>query len=172
VEGGSDVAAIVRNSFARAASQLADAGVADEARAEFVPAHRRALVFRRAARMHPLGRVWRLGVILLDSEGNGFATGSITRAQSVAERPNYHAASAEERRIERAAALRAGYSEGETVNFATTALDPEHPAGPLVVHGSEVRVLWAPGTAPDAATPLDAYLAERVALLLEPPQGA
>ncbi|TQL47124.1 hypothetical protein FB562_0171 [Homoserinimonas aerilata] len=166
-----ELSASIRGSLARAAAQLTAAGASDEALAEFVPARRVALIFTREATMRPLGRVWRLGVLLLDADGNAHTVGTITRAQHTG-RPNHQSVSAETRRVQRAAALKAGYPDGETVNFHTTPIDPDNPAGPLLVHDGEARVRWVAGAAPDAAAPLDAYLAERIQLLLDPPEGA
>src|SRR5690606_27540936 len=112
---------------------------------EFLPARRALRIFAVAPAMRPLGRVWRLGVILLDADGNAHTTGVTTRAQTTG-RPNHQSVSAETRRAHRVAALKAGYPEGETVNFATTPIDADalDPRGPIVVHDGEPRVLWVP----------------------------
>ena len=175
-DSSGDVTEGIRASLARAAAQLAAAEAPDEAHAEYVPARRVALLFARAPTMRPLGRVWRLGVLLLDSDGAAHTTGAITRAQHTG-RPNHQSVSAEARRAYRAAALKAGYAEGETVDFDTTPIDLDavaagDQAGPILIHDGEARVRWVAGAAPDAAVPLDAYLAERIRLLLNPPEGA
>ena len=41
---------------------------------------------------------------------------------------------------------------------------------PLVLRDDEVLVRWSPAQ-PDALTPLDAYLRDRVDLLVHPPEG-
>jgi hypothetical protein len=65
--------------------------------------------------------------------------------------------------------------EGETVDFDAPEVDLDELArlgasGPLVLHDGVVRVRWSPAQ-PDALTPLDAYLRDRVDLLVHPPEG-
>ena len=163
----------------QAAERLRQAGVAPEALAELVP-ERRVLLVRRAATMRPLGEVWRLGTILLGAgeEPTLFAAGRTTRA-AVRPHPGNQSISREERRDIAAAALAGGYPEGTSVHFdavpvpldaeALGALGPEHPLG---VAGGELRVRWRAGAPLDGAPTLASYLAERVELLADPPQGA
>jgi hypothetical protein len=156
------------------ASQLSAAGAATEAIASFEPAARRFGVQRRA-RLRPLGRGWRLGVLLLDADGTVRATGSVTRAVPPGH-PGHMAASTEERREVRAAAFRA-FPAGATVNFDAPLLDlsPEGlqaGAGPLLLRDGRVLVRWSLSAGDDAARDLAPYLGERVSLLLDPPQGA
>lgn len=157
----------IRTAGAGAAARLAAAGARDEALAEFVP-ERRAYGIRRRPRMRPLGRVWRLGVLLLDADGAFLATGEVTRATPPGH-PNFQSASGEARRAHRAAAFAGPFARGEVVNFDARPIDPEAPAEPILVEGDRVFVRWSPAGAP---APLDAYLEERVALLAHPPEGA
>lgn len=172
----------MRDSLA-AVGRLQAAGVEPEALAEFVPAGRRWLVLPRAATMRPLGEVWRLGALLLGTDGTLYAAGRATRAAERG-RPGYQSASREERRELAAAALHGGYPAGTPVNFDVTQIrlvelvtrhdppEPETPAEhplPLGVHDGELRVRWRPGASLDGAATLDAYLAERVELLVNPP---
>lgn len=175
-----DEAAVMRarGHVARAVADLAAASARSEVLADFVP-ERRILGVPRAARMAPTGRVWRLGVLLLDAEGVVYATGRVIRAGRSA-RKSITANAVAEQRAYRAAAVKGGIAEGETVNFDASPIALELEAlrtrvGPLVLAsvGSvpEVVVRWDPNRA-DAVIPLGAYLADRVDLLAHPPQGA
>lgn len=164
----------IRSALAHAAATLAAVGARDEALAEFVPEHRVLLLTRKAA-MVPLGRVWRLGVLLLDADARVYATGLITRALPPGRRA-YQAQSAEQRREFRGAAFRGPFERGETVNFDAVPIDLDDAAlrespGPLLLRGGEAMVRWD-RSSPDALTRLDEYLADRVRLLVDPPEGA
>jgi hypothetical protein len=85
--------------------------------------------------------------------------------------PGYQSPGVEVRRGYRAAAHAGRFVEGDTVNFDTTeiAIDEVDDAStPLFVEGDEARVRWNP-TNPSLSRPLDAYLADRVGLLVDPP---
>ena len=177
-----------REAIARAHAAIAEAAAAlragaarDEILADFVP-ERRVLGLPRAARMTPIGRVWRLGMLLIDDDdGRGdsglWATGRVVRA----ERPTRRSIPAEsiaEQRAYRAAAVKGGVAEGATVNFDASRVDLDELArsgasGPLVLGdgGREVLVRWSPSQ-PDALVSLERYLADRVELLVRPPEGA
>ena len=154
---------------------LQRAGVAPEALAEFVPGGRRFLVLPKAATMRPLGQVWRLGSLLLDTSGTLWAAGRATRAAERG-RPGYQSESREERRDVAAAALHGGYPEGTPVNFdarqlpldeaAVRALATEEPIGWAA---DEIRVRWRAGAPIDGAPTLEGYLRERAELLIHPP---
>ena len=165
----------IRSLILTARNRLADAGAPDEALASFVPEHRGRL-FTKKAVMLPLGRVWRLGVLLLDADAQLYQTGLTTRALEPG-RPAYQSLSAEQRREYRAAAYRGKFARGETVNFDATPIvvDPaalRSSPGVLFVRGDRAFVRWS-STAPDeAAVDLEAYLNDRVGLVLEPPAGA
>ncbi|WP_395245311.1 hypothetical protein ACGGZK_05760 [Agromyces sp. MMS24-K17] len=165
------VAALVADAVAR----LRAAGAREEAWAEYVPA-RRVLGLPRAARMTPRGRVWRLGVLLVTTDGALLATGRVVRAQREVRR-SVTANSVAVERAFKAAAVRGGYHEDETVNFGAVPVDLDELAahgasGPLVVGDDGVlRVRWSP-TDPGALADLAGYLAERVDLLAHPPGGA
>jgi len=157
-----------------AAAELARHSARDEALAEYVP-ERRTLGIPRAARMTPIGRVWRLGMLLVGADGRFFATGRVVRAERPARRSTPAAAIAEQRAYA-AAAAKGGFAEGETVNFGAVPVDPAElgrsgASGPIVVVGDALFVRWNPAQ-PDALTPLDRYLADRVELLANPPSGA
>ena len=158
-----------------AADRLAAAGIADEAVAEFEPATRRLGIPRRA-RLRPVGRGWRLGVLLLEADGTVRATGSVTRAVPPGH-PGHMAVSTEERREVRGAAFRGPFPQGSTVNYDAPVipLSPEAlegATGPLLLRDDAVRVRWSLSAGDDAARDLEPYLAERVGLLLDPPRGA
>lgn len=177
--GGADAAAAVtraRDAVDRAVRALAEASARTETLAEYVPG-RRVLGMPRAPRMSAIGPVWRLGVLLLDADGRLYATGRVIRAER-AVRKSVTAESVAEQRAYRAAAIKGGLPEGATVVFDAEpiALDADALAagaasGPLVMRGDEVLVRWSP-TQPDALIPLEAYLRDRVDLLVSPPQGA
>ena len=177
--GGADAAAALtraRDAVDRAVRALAEASARTETLAEYVPG-RRVLGMPRAPRMSAIGPVWRLGVLLLDADGRLYATGRVIRAER-AVRKSVTAESVAEQRAYRAAAIKGGLPEGATVVFDAEpiALDADALAagaasGPLVMRGDEVLVRWSP-TQPDALIPLEAYLRDRVDLLVSPPQGA
>jgi len=156
----------VREALSGAVRRLEAAGVADEALAVFVR-RKRVLGIERSPVMQPVGRVWPLGVLLLDRDGGLHATGKITRAVP-AGYPGYQSPGLEVRRGYRAAAHAGKFVEGDTVNFDTKqidldALDAE--SSPLLVADGRARVRWNP-TNPGQSRDLDAYLADRVGLLV------
>jgi hypothetical protein len=173
-DGGADTASDdVGAVLAAAAARLREAGVADEAIAEYRPATRRLGIPRRA-RLEPVGRGWRLGVLLLGADGSVRATGSVTRAVPPGH-PGHVAASTEERREVRAAAFRGPFEAGATVNYDAAPIDLaalEGAAGPLFTRGGRALVRWSVSAGDDAARELHPYLEERLDLLLHPPQGA
>jgi hypothetical protein len=133
---------------------------------------RRILGVARAPRVERRGAAWHLGVVLL-TEAGVLATGDIVRARQEARR-GYTAESQRQRAELAAAARRGGFAEGETVHIGWQVLQPDlidagGVSGPLVAAGGVAHVRWS---AAGGLMPLEAYLAERVALLLEPPAGA
>ena len=177
--GGTEAAAAVeraREAVDRAVRALAEASARTETLAEYVPG-RRVLGMPRAPRMSAIGPVWRLGVLLLDADGRLYATGRVIRAER-AVRKSVTAESVAEQRAYRAAAIKGGIPDGATVVFDAApieldadALAADAASGPLVMRGDEVLVRWSP-TQPDALIPLEAYLRDRVDLIVSPPQGA
>jgi hypothetical protein len=165
----------LRRELAGAVAALEQGGARDEALAEFVPPRRVLLVNRQAA-MRPVGRVWRLGVFLLDRAGRLYAVGATTRAVPPGY-PGYQSVSAEHRRDHRAAAFRGPFDQGETVNFDAheIVLDAEilrSSTGPLFLRGDSAFVRWSVTAPDDAAIPFAAYIAERADLLIHPPAGS
>ncbi|WP_348789378.1 hypothetical protein [Leifsonia sp. NPDC080035] len=163
----------VRAALADAAQALTAAGARDEALAEYVPA-RRTLLIPRDPVLRPAGRVWRLGVLLLDARGGLRATGRLVRATPPG-RTQYISVSAETRRAYRAAAERGHFRDGETVNFDAPPIELTVDAlsasdGPVLLRDGRALVRWSAA----AQQPVDfhAYLAERVELLADPPEGA
>lgn len=175
-DAGDDRAtARIRAVIAEAVARLTAEGVPDEALAAFVPPRRRFLLPRKA-RMVPLGRVWRLGVLLLDREGVLYQAGTTTRAVPPGH-PGHAAVETEKRRVYRAAAYQGPFAPGETVNFHATVidLDPERlrqAEGPLYLSDGGALVRWGPPGGHETAWPLSAYLAERIEFLAHPPEGA
>ncbi|MGC5170608.1 glutaminase [Microbacterium sp. DT81.1] len=133
---------------------------------------RRILGLTRAPRIVPVGTAWHLGVLLV-GDATVMATGEITRAVDPGRR-GYAAESARHRAELRAAALRGGFADGDTVHFGWTELDLDAVArgeasGPLSGAGGEPMVRWS---ASGGLAPLRGYLDERIELLRHPPPGA
>lgn len=162
-----------------AVRRLAGSGAREEALAIYEGRQRKLLIMREPV-LRPAGRVWRLGVLLLDRDGGLHATGSIVRATEPG-RTQYVSLSAETRRAYRAAAERGHFRDGETVNFdaAPVTLDAGllreaavSGRGPLFLRDGRLWVRWS-ASVPDAnARDAVGYLAERVDLLADPPAGA
>lgn len=177
-DAGSAAAATPELACRDAVARLLAAGVPTEALAEYI-APRRAFLRTKPATMRPVGEVWRLGSLLLDTEARLYTSGHATRSAERG-RPGYQSVSKEERREIAAAALRGGYPIGTPVNYDAMLIPlpftPEAFAlgddGPVGVRDGELRVRWRAGAALDGAPTLAAYLAERVGLLTNPPLGA
>lgn len=159
----------VHELLSRTVRDLKAGGIRDEAMANLKPARRRFGLTTRAV-MVPVGRAWRLGVLLLDREGHLYATGGVTRAiepkRGVANRSH----DAELRRADQRAAVRGNFAEGEVVNFrfAPVALDGDSlraASGPLFVNGDNLMVRLDAGIGGRGASRLDDYLADRVRLM-------
>ncbi|WP_125100377.1 hypothetical protein [Leucobacter chromiireducens] len=163
------------------AERLTLAGVEAEHLAVLEPP-RRVLLWTRPARMREIGRVWRLGTLLLGTDGALYAAGRATRAAERG-RPGYQSLSREERREIAAAALRGGFASGAPVNFDATEIPIEDPAAlaalaasgpdggaelPLGLADGEVRVRWRAGAPLAGAQTLAAFLSERAELLRSP----
>jgi|GEM_PF-2268198 len=157
-----------------AVARLAEANVPDEAHARYLPESRLLGIIPRRARFEPLGRVWRLGVLLVDRDANVYAVGTTTRAVKPGHR-QHQSVSAEERKAVRLAAYNGPFEEGEVVDFDTTpvSLDSEAPAplcapaaAPLYLHDDALLVRWRPD-APDAeGMPFSVYVAEQLDLAI------
>lgn len=165
--------AAARAAVADAVEALSAAGARDEALAVYVPRQRKLLIPREPV-LRPAGRVWRLGVLLLDAGGGLHATGQLVRATPPG-RTQYISASAETRRAYRAAAERGHFRDGETVNFDAPPIELTAGAlsaadGPVLLRDGRVLVRWS-ATAAQHVDFAD-YLAERVDLLTNPPEGA
>ncbi|MEO5920609.1 MAG: hypothetical protein ABIQ01_05640 [Pseudolysinimonas sp.] len=156
-----------RAAVARATEHLSSADARDEVLA--VLTHRRL----RGDTFVLVERVWRLGVLLLGRGGTLYATGTTLRIDEL-KFDNHQSNLAAARREYRAAALRAGFRKGETVNFDATPLELDaglaRSDGPVVLTPEGVQVRWSAASA--ALAPLESYLAERVELLADPPPGA
>lgn len=184
--GGSDSSVRVDAAWERAhaacalsAAQLQEAGIAPDALAEYVPEHG-SFLWRRKATMKPLGETWRLGTLLVATDGALYAHGHSTRAAERG-RPSFQSESREERREIAAAALRGGFAVGTPVDFDAELLisaagDPVDFSRtprelPIGFSEGEVRVRWRAGVPLAGAQTLAAFLAERVGLLIDPPFG-
>ncbi len=150
--------------------RLADAGVPLDALGAYATPGR---IFRRAPRVRRVGAAWRLGVLLLAEDGRVLSVGEVVRATDPGRR-GYAAESARDRAEQRAAALRGDFAEGEVVHVGWHEVDLDAVAagaasGPLSGRDGTVAVRWS---AAGGFMPLEAYLADRVALALDPPAGA
>ncbi|MFF2051018.1 hypothetical protein ACFVU2_05395 [Leifsonia sp. NPDC058194] len=176
--GDEEAVHALRAAVAEAVGLLGEAGARDEALAHYEDRQRKLLIMREPV-LRPAGRVWRLGVLLLDRAGGLHATGSIVRATEPG-RTQYVSVSAETRRAYRAAAERGHFRDGETVNFDTEPVVLEVDAlreaagarGPLFLHDGRVLVRWSSSVSDADARDAVAYLRERADLLANPPQGA
>ena len=164
----------VRAAIAHAVRELAESGRPDEALAEYVPARRAFGFIPRPSAMRPLGRVWRLGVLLLSRDGSLFIAGQTTRAVAPGWANNQSRA-AEERREYRAAAHRGPFDDGEVVNFGAqlVTLDAaalQRPGARLYLDDGELLVRWGgPGS---TGIRFEDYLREQLDLALRPPAQA
>lgn len=172
-----DAAAVARTAITSAITRLSAANARTESLAELV-VPRRIGPLRRAPRFVPVAEVWRLGVLLLEAADVGagrlFATGEVTRARDP-RHPNFTSVSGEERREVREAARRAGFEAGQTVDFDALPLPLDETlgtVGPLVLRDGELFVSWNGTRDPGSLTGFADYLAERVELLANPPEGS
>jgi len=159
-----------------AADRLRAAAVRDEALGEYVEP-RAVLGIRREPTIRSLGRVWRVGALLLGSSaettGRVWATGRITRVTDPG-RQQFVSVSAEVRRAYRAAAAKGHFPDGDTVNHGAVPIPLDDSLagadGVLAVVDGQPVVRWSPTAG--ATVPLEDYLRDRVALLVDPPRGA
>ena len=121
---------------------------------------------RGQPKLVPVGRAWRLGVVLLDRSGALFATGEITRAIEPQVAVTNRSAAAELKREYRRAAVRGPFPAGETINHEFAPIDLGESAlgtgsGPLSLGDDGTVLVRLPS---GSRVPLDTYLADRVAL--------
>jgi len=122
---------------------LVAAGINDEALGIILPPR-----LLRGETIKSAGRAWRLGVLLLDRNGQFYEVGEVTRAVEPQRGVANKSPDADARREKRRAAVRGRFPAGTVVNFGFRAISP-----PENVNGM----------------PLAAYLADRVGLLISPP---
>lgn len=152
-----------REMLARVVRELEHSAVPDEALATVKRGRIGPVEFGRV-RLVPAGRAWRLGAILLDRDGRLYSSGEVTRAVEPLRGVANKSPEAEERREWRRAAVRGRFAPGEVVNFGHQLLDPASGVGPVTVADGILMITWNPAATP---RPLQAYLAERIALLHE-----
>jgi hypothetical protein len=143
--------------------------ISDEALGVMRPAHR-ILGLMRPAVIVPAGRAWRLGVLLIDRSGRLYSIGMVTRAVTPKRGVADHSLIADARREDQRAAVRGSFAEGEVVNFGYSPIPLDEAslragAGPLSMDGTTVTVRWDTSGAGRGSAPLEAYFAERIALL-------
>ena len=158
-----------------ARTQLVKLSPPSEQLAELIVPNR-FLGIQRSGRLRRLGEVWRLGIFLMDADGNLFRAGETVRAENLPHTDHNSAYKAERREIAYLA-FRAGYSPGTVVNFRAARIDVDvesfaSEAGPLFVRGRDVAVRWRIGAPDVEAVLLKDYVAERLDLLLNPPVGS
>ncbi len=161
----------LRELLARTVAVLDERGAHDEALG--VPKPTRKLFGLASAEvLLPAGRAWRLGALLLDREGHLYATGKVTRAIEPGRAAVNRSAAGERRRAERMAASRGPFPRGEVINHAFTpiALDLDAlraGSGPLSIRDGVVMVRFDPNSGDLGVAPLESYLADRLAALLD-----
>jgi hypothetical protein len=158
-----------------ARTQLVTLSPPSEQLAELIVPNR-FLGIRRSGRLRRRGEVWRLGIFLMDANGNLFRAGETVRAENLPHTDHNSAYKAERREIAYLA-FRAGYSPGTVVNFRAARIDVDvdslsNPTSPLFVRGRGVAVRWRIGAPDVEAVLLNDYVAERLDLLLNPPVGS
>lgn len=157
----------LRRAAADAVAALTAAGCPPDGLGAYEPPRRR-LFGTRPARIIRVGSGWRLGVLVVASDGAVFSGGSTLRAHVPPPVKGYTADSARERDELRHCAIRGGFAEGETVHWALEPVVAEAvgaSTSPLALRDGRLVVRWAP-RAPIAGAPsLEAYLAERAGLL-------
>src|ERR1700761_6867872 len=114
-------ASALNGQLAHLVAELDGAGAPDEALAEFVPS-RGIGPFATAEKFRPLGRAWRLGVLLLNRSGRLYLVGEVTRAIEPGRAAVNRSALGERRRSLRLAAARS-YPKGEAVNYGFASVD-------------------------------------------------
>ena len=107
----------------------------------------------------PVGRAWRLGVLLIARDGSLYATGKVTRAIVPKDFNADKSLAGDERRELQRAAARGAFSAGETVNYDWIALSIDDPAAPLSLVDGMLHVTDG------ASVPIVVYLEARLALL-------
>jgi hypothetical protein len=136
----------------------------------------RFLGIQRSGRLRRLGVVWRLGIFLMDANGDIFRAGETVRSENSPHTDHNSAYKAERREIAYAA-FRAGYRRGTVVNFGASRINMDVESfssgtGPLFVRGRNTFVRWRTGAPDVEAVVLKDYVAERLALLLNPLVGS
>jgi len=142
---------------------------------EYVPSSS-FLGFTRRAKIRNLGEVWRLGIFLMNRDGLFLRAGESTRVVETSHVAHVSAYRAERHQL-MDAAFRGGFPAGSVVNFNTrpVLLDVDYLAAPgssLFTRGPHTFVRWRTGSSDDEAMLFSVYMAERLALLINPPRGA
>jgi hypothetical protein len=158
----------LRELFAATIIRLEAAGISDESLAAWKRS-RGILGLGASDSLVPVGRAWRLGVLLLDRAGGLYSTGQVTRAVQPGRAAVNRSAAGEERRAIRAIASRGNFPRGEVINhgWEPIALDDTSLAagsGPLSVRDGVVMVRIDGGEL--GVVPLERYLDDRVSILL------
>lgn len=162
------IAAELGELLARTVARLEAAGIHDEAIASWK--HSRGVLGIGASdSLVPMGRAWRLGVLLLGRGGSLYSTGEVTRAMQPGRAAVNRSAGGEQRRAIRAIAARGNFPRGEVINHGWTpiALDEASLAagsGPLSIRDGVVFVRFDDTEL--SALPIDRYLDDRVSILL------
>lgn len=126
--------------------RLIAAGIPDEALGVW-RAEKKIFGVPRPPAMDLVGRVWRLGALLIDRDGALYATGKLTRAIVPKDFNADKSLAGEAHREIQRAASRGSFRPGESVNYEWTRLTPDE---------AQARV---------DPVPLETYLSERVELL-------
>lgn len=157
---GSAHASTAAEVVAAAVAKLRDAGAPTETRVATLRG-----AFGRT-KLRAVGEVWRLGALCLAADGAVFATGDVIVVTEPTH-PNYRNELAVARNELRVLLRRAGLPMRSTAVVDARPLDLQAPEPPLVATPDGLGVIW---TAGGAVIPLEAYLTERVDLVVNPPE--
>lgn len=153
--------------LARAVSRLLAGGIHDESLAIWKRS-RGVLGIGASESLVPVGRAWRLGVLLLDRAGRLYSTGEVTRAVQPGRAAVNRSTAGEQRRAIRAIAARGNFSRGEVINhgWQEIPLDSETLSAesrPLLIREGAVFVRFGDGEL--SVAPLETYLRDRIDIL-------
>lgn len=161
--------------IARTVERLRAGNTPTESLARTRPARRVLGIIPRPATMERLGEGWRLGAVVLTTDGRLYETGRVFRADRTV-RPGHQAASAQARREVRLAALSAGFPDGATVDLDPVPVPLDEPerlrnGRVVVLREAALFIRWMPSAGDDALVPFERYLVERADLLLDGTAG-
>lgn len=151
--------------------RLRAAGVPQHRIVEYIPETKRWLLFTKPALFTEQERVWRLGVLLLNDQGEWFTAGETTRAVPPGH-PGHVSIERERRRELTRAAFESHFEEGAVLYFHSPRIPLE--AGEkldgqsaIVIQNDELCVRWNRSLPVSMARSFSSYVSEQVDLALE-----